>query len=150
MVDPPIRNAVPCRSSVGGAWRKIILAMVLVAPAASSRDAAAAEQWVSDPITGCEIWAADTEPAENIAIWTGSCVDGKADGVGNLVWFKNGSLLGRYHGAMRDGKIQGHGEIYHFSRQGVYDRYEGDFVDGDIEGYLVHEGANGDRLEGQF
>ena len=44
------------------------------------------------------------------AVWTGPCVDGRADGEGTLEWFLKGRRTERYSGRMEGGRITGRGE----------------------------------------
>jgi hypothetical protein len=44
------------------------------------------------------------------AVWTGPCVDGRADGEGTLEWFLKGQRTERYSGRMEGGRITGRGE----------------------------------------
>ncbi len=107
-----------------------------------------------DPTTGCQVW--DSNPAENqIARWTGPCVNGKAQGVGVLTWtwtYDEGKQASeRYEGEMRAGKAHGQGTYYTAGG----DRLEGSFVEGSLHGLgTIYFGPNshwaGDRYEGEF
>lgn len=44
------------------------------------------------------------------AVWTGPCVDGRAEGEGTLEWFLKGQRTVRYSGRMEGGRITGRGE----------------------------------------
>jgi hypothetical protein len=105
------------------------------------------ELWLQDPITGCEIWTDEIDPAGELVSWDGRCVGGKASGNGTLSWFRGGKLLGRYSGGMAFGRLHGVG-VMHYAAEEGYNRYEGEFVNGELLGPLVYEGANGDRFEG--
>lgn len=59
------------------------------------------------------------------AVWTGPCVDGRAEGDGILEWFRDGVKTVRYSGRMEDGRITGRGEL---TENGI--RYDGLWKDG--------------------
>lgn len=44
------------------------------------------------------------------AVWTGPCVDGRAEGEGTLEWFRDGKRVVRYSGRIEGGRITGRGE----------------------------------------
>lgn len=69
--------------------------------------------------------------------WTGPCVDGRAQGLGVLEWFRDGVLTVRYSGQMEGGRITGRGEL---TESGT--RYEGTWKDGDLrEGMATYSGG---------
>ena len=69
--------------------------------------------------------------------WTGPCVDGRAQGLGVLAWFRDGVLTVRYSGQMEEGRITGRGEL---TESGI--RYEGTWKDGDLrEGDATYSGG---------
>lgn len=76
--------------------------------------------------------------------WTGPCVDGRAQGLGVLEWFRDGRPTVRYSGHMEGGRITGHGEL---SESGI--RYEGTWKDGELrEGVATY--SNGQRYSGKW
>lgn len=111
-------------------------------------DAAAQENWVADPITGCQVWTPGTEDGE-IVSWTGDCVDGKAAGPGVLVWVVGGELVARYSGTMVAGKVDGFGDLA-FLRDDGYLRYNGAFRDGKLHGQGHAIGGDGASYQGDF
>ena len=59
----------------------------------------------------CAVWNGSPLP-EELATWTGPCVDGKAHGSGALVWsyIRDGAVgESRYEGNMRNGQLHGRG-----------------------------------------
>jgi len=71
------------------------------------------------------------------ATWTGPCVDGRAQGLGVLKWFRDGRLTVRYSGHMEGGRITGRGELTEY---GI--RYEGTWKDGELrEGVATYSGG---------
>ncbi len=92
----------------------------------------------------CQVHNESPVPGES-ATWSGQCVDGKAAGVGRLVW------LGSYgthvfEGPMRDGKRHGPG-TYTWAEG---DRYEGSFRDDKRQGQGTYTWADGSRYEGAW
>lgn len=78
------------------------------------------------------------------ANWTGPCVEGHAQGLGVLEWFRDGRLTVRYSGHMEGGRITGNGEL---SESGT--RYEGIWKDGELrEGVATYSG--GQRYSGKW
>ena len=47
--------------------------------------------WVTDPKTGCKITNPNPKPNETIT-WTGECRNGLAQGLGAVIWYKDGVL----------------------------------------------------------
>ena len=62
------------------------------------------------------------------AVWTGPCVDGRAEGDGTLEWFRNGERTMRYSGRMEGGRITGRGERAEYGM-----RYDGLWKDGILQ-----------------
>ena len=67
---------------------------------------AMADTWVTDSLSGCEVWLPEKEKNESVS-WSGHCVNGKANGAGVLVVFDGTRVVGRYEGSMNDGRAQG-------------------------------------------
>jgi hypothetical protein len=131
---------------------------------------ATAENCVADPKTGCQILFI-TGPNYTLteARWSGSVVDGKAEGKGKLkltLRDKNGKkFTGNAKAEMKQGKLDGavelkwsDGESFRgFCRDGKYegkgllkystgDVYEGDMDDGGRNGYGVYKRSNGEVI----
>ena len=129
-----------------------------------------ADDWIEDPVTGCMIWTDQQDSFRETATWAGACVDGKANGEGVLVWFKDDSILGRYEGSMQEGKLHGTGVLYYRPPDRIGDlqadigdrtlddgrviyHYEGTVANGDLDGrgMLYYRSERGyDRYEGEF
>ena len=110
--------------------------------------------WLRSTDSDCLIWVANTVN-ENAAIWTGSCVKGKAAGQGILTLTyreENGNVLTeRYEGSMQGGKTHRSGR-FSWSTGTIY---SGEFSDGMRHGQgLQVWGAgtpwDGNRYEGEF
>jgi hypothetical protein len=111
---------------------------------------ALAGAWVVDVKSGCQVWNPNPQLEETVA-WSGSCVNGRAQGRGTAQWLKDGNpsesdegewrdgrqtgkgtqiwSSGRYDGELSDGEPSGHGIL---TLQKL--RYEGDFRDGKPNG----------------
>lgn len=141
----------------------------LVAPVMADENG----RWLDDAITGCQVWSAETVDGESV-VWSGDCLDGKANGDGVAVFSDGAGVLIRYRGPMTAGKVDGTGSLaMRNDETGDFDFYRGEFVDGvpdgrgrieHSEGWTldgafdgafdtgvgVYEGANGDVMRGAF
>ena len=128
-----------------------LLTAALLSPASvpAAETASPGGYWTPDAITGCGLWTAKRSGPDDIASWSGDCVDERAQGPGVLSWFTPDGLLGRYTGSMVAGRAQGLAVLYYRSETG-YDRYEGRFDHGRLKGQVVLRRADGDRFEGPF
>ncbi len=100
--------------------------------------------WVVDTKSGCKVWDAVPEADETIS-WSGSCVDGMADGSGTLQYFVGGTPGTRYEGEMRGGRADGHG--VDVSPDGT--RYEGEWRNNAAHGHGIYT-KDGNRYEGDW
>lgn len=111
---------------------------------------ALADDWLTDPVTGCEIWSADAIGEGYGASWAGACVDGKIAGFGVLTFWDSDGLLGRYTGEMAAGKPHGEGSIRMRNAEGTgFDRFDGLFEDGETQGEGLFRGADGTLFFGE-
>lgn len=124
----------------------IVIATVLVLTSVSQK--VCADNWQKDPISGCAVWTDSNDPGE-IVSWSGDCRDGKAEGPGVLVIFKDGQLRGRYAGPMVVGKATGIGTVDYREGDGFL-HYEGEVKDYALEGYGNMTYPDGGVYEGQF
>lgn len=126
------------------------LAVALGSGCLLASPAFAADYWAADGITGCEVWS-DTPTDNVIATWSGPCEDGKAIGIGSLVWIEGGDLLGTYRGGMRGGKFNGPGRlVVKAEAEDGFDELEAIFVDGEPTGPGAVATAKGERFDGTF
>ena len=105
-------------------------------------------RWYKDPKTGCQIWGSFPLPNPTLT-WSGSCLDGKANGIGTLRWYEyNGKSgkHGKHVGQFKDGKANGQGTCTWSSGA----KYVGQFKDDKIHGQGTLTSANGDRYIGQW
>lgn len=106
------------------------------------------ELWLSDPISGCQVWGGDDPAAaSDVVSWSGSCRDGRAHGHGVLSWFAEGTLLGRYEGEMFSGRLDGEGEL-HYRFEDGFAHIQTHFENGRPNGRTAIRYANGDRFRG--
>ena len=106
--------------------------------------------WVADAKSGCQVWNPNPQLEETVA-WSGSCLNGRAEGRGTVQWVRGGVAgeidegdwrdgrqvnkgtqswsSGRYEGELAEGEPNGHG-VLTLRRL----RYEGDFRDGKPNG----------------
>ena len=136
-----ITRCLPCAS----------LALALAALFHPLRTSAAGPpdtNWVKDPITGCAVWTGHPTGKE-MPSWSGSCQDGKAEGLGVLCWFADGKLTTRFTGTMVAGKAQGSGQLDFWLDNG-YAHYAGEMKDSQMHGRGVLVLPDGIRAEGDF
>ncbi len=126
-------------------------ALPVAALLALTGDQAAAEEWLKDPVTGCEIWSAgDVVPNEG-ATWSGACEGGKASGQGILIFWDDKGLEARYEGETLMGKVHGRGKLeFRNDEDGGFDTYTGHFQEGEPHGEGVLAKSNGYRFEGEL
>jgi len=96
----------------------------------------------------CSVWNAYPQEDETVT-WSGTCVNGKAEGYGEEIWRYTQAgerRRERYVGTMRGGKAHGRGMIDLANG----DRYDGEWKDNLQDGQGVFTFANGDRYEGGF
>lgn len=140
------RNKEPPRRRCRGFSALRLAALVPLAFA--SQPVTSEPLWLSDPVSGCRIWAGDDPAAvDDIVSWSGNCHDGTAAGQGVLSWFADGALLGRYEGEMLDGRLEGRGRLAYRLEDG-FGVLVGDFEDGLPHGKVSLRYANGDRFRG--
>jgi hypothetical protein len=82
----------------------VALAFALLA---SASGIARAGDWIADAKTGCKVWDPHPSPGES-ASWSGSCVQGFAEGKGLLDWLRGGKPyerdVGEWHGGRQTGE----------------------------------------------
>ncbi|MCC7045430.1 MAG: hypothetical protein IT562_01835 [Alphaproteobacteria bacterium] len=87
-------------STVGRAMTGALVVMMAAAPGLAS-------VWVKDPQSGCATSNPFPNPNESIR-WFGNCRDGKLDGRGTLVWYRDGAETERNEGSFKDGELDGY------------------------------------------
>lgn len=107
--------------------RALTGALVVMTAAASGWAAV----WVKDPQSGCATSNPFPNPNESIK-WFGNCRDGKLDGRGTLVWYRDGNETERNEGYFKDGELDGYAAT----------KYP--------EGYVVHGQYKQGQRHGQF
>jgi len=123
-------------------------------------------QWLKDG--ACALFSADAHPGDSVS-WTGSCVDGYAQGLGTATFTHGGqaqSFTATFvHGVIPDGHVisrWGQGWSYdgetvggRFHGAGILttdasDRFDGQWSDGKMTGFGVLLRANGERYAGDW
>jgi hypothetical protein len=122
--------------------------------------------WLKDG--ACALFSADAHPGDSVS-WTGSCVDGYAEGLGTATFTHDGqaqSFTATFvHGLIPDGHVisrWGRGWSYdgetvggRFNGAGILttdasDRFDGQWSDGKMTGFGVLLRANGERYAGDW
>jgi len=123
-------------------------------------------QWLKDG--ACSLFSADAVPGDTVS-WTGTCVDGYAEGLGTATFTHEGqtqSFTANFvHGVIPDGHVitrWGQGWSYdgetiggRFNGPGILttdrsDRFDGSWNDGKMNGFGVLLRANGERYAGDW
>ena len=109
-----------------------------------------ADSWVADSKTGCQIGWVSGSYNVTAASWSGSSVDGKAEGKGALtvtIRNKDGKeLQGQGDAEMKAGKLDGKASLKWSSG----DSYDGYYKSGRCEGKGVYKFPNGDTYDGDW
>lgn len=126
------------------------------------------DEWVVCNTQGCKVL--DPYYSDGVTMkWEGPCVNGKANGYGKLIKFKDGKYESTYEGEYKNGLREGEGKFSHKSGSvleckfingqaigyGKYDLGEGNYYQGEIVNYRKHgKGimtfANGAKFDGFF
>lgn len=132
----------------------------------ASAEEPAKGQWLKDG--ACAVLSADAQPGDTVK-WTGSCVDGYAEGLGTATFTHDGkdqSFTANFtHGVIPDGHVitrwgpgwsyEGETVAGRFNGLGVLttdanDRFEGQWAAGKMTGFGVMLRANGERYTGNW
>ena len=105
----------------------------------------APSDWLTDAKTGCKVFNFNPQPNEAIE-YSGNCVDGFAEGVGTVIWKRDGAIFEKYEGTFKKGKSYGQGTLTYKSGN----RYEGEIKDGNRNGYGVWTFVTGEKYVGEF
>ena len=149
-----------------------LLLLVIAIVIFGGATALAAESWAADPVTGTRVGIVHDVYTIVAASWSGSAVDGKADGSGKLTMtvkgkdgktytftgdaeMKAGIINGRvaikwstgdsFDGTYRDSKME---KGIHRNAKG--DVYEGDFKNNYYDGYGIYKFPDGGIYEGEW
>jgi hypothetical protein len=125
------------------AGRVVFASVLWLGFSASGIRPSQAGDFVADAISGCKVWNPHPLPDE-AAKWSGACVNGLAQGRGNLQWSRNNKPHEKDEGEWNEGRQQGRGMQDWFSG-----RYNGELRDGEPHGsgVLTLQSA---RYEGEF
>lgn len=118
--------------------------------ATGSNPTAATESWATDPNTGCRIDWVSEEFTLVAASWTGTVIDGKADGQGTLsvtIRNKAGNITkGNSEAEMKVGKLDGKVSI----KWSDGESYDGYYKEGQREGKGIQKLADGISYDGEW
>jgi hypothetical protein len=85
--------------------KKLIVCILL-----STAFQANASEWIIDLKNNCQVW--NPSPHENESVeWMGECINNKAEGRGELLWFVNGIAIEKNIGEWQDGKMKRGGKV---------------------------------------
>ena len=87
--------------------------------------------FITDGNTGCKVWNPNPKSVETI-VWSGSCVNGLAQGHGKLQWLQNDKTYETDEGEWSSGRQVGHG-----SQAWPLGRYDGEIVNSEPNGQGV-------------
>jgi len=104
---------------------------------------AAADEWITDTKSGCQVLNQDPQPGETVE-WSGACQKGKASGYGIMQWYVNGNAGNKYVGEYSNGKRNGKSKKT--VSNGSY--FDGYYVDNKKSGFGVEFIANGFMTRG--
>lgn len=131
--------------------RILLLNLMLCTGACVFSAQAFADTWVKDPTRDCTVWSGDDGSAEEVMTWTGSCVDGKAIGLGVLVVHDKDGLALVFNGEMNGGKADGVGTLkFRDSETDGFNYYIGGFEDSKPMGRGIYDSSEGWTLEAFF
>jgi hypothetical protein len=98
---------------------------------------------VADPHSGCKVWNPHPVGGETVD-WSGSCVDGLAQGPGSLQWMRDGRVMEKDDGEWNQGRQTGPG-----TQDWNSGRYQGELAGGEPSGQGVMTLQRA-RYEGAF
>lgn len=102
------------------------------------------DKWV-DCGNGCQLL--DPYYSEGVTFkWNGSAVNGKANGYGTAIKYKNGEYESTYEGYYKNGIREGKGKFTHADGSVK----QGTFVNGQLIGFGTMDSENGETYEGNF
>ena len=118
------------------------LALALGCPVASAQSIPQGT-FIADGNAGCKVWNPNPKSVETI-VWSGSCVNGFAQGHGELQWLQNDKIYETDEGEWIAGRQVGHG-----SQAWPLGRYDGEIVNSEPngQGVLTLKTA---RYDGEF
>lgn len=103
--------------------------------------------FIADPASGCKVWNSNPNAGETIR-YEGACVDGYAQGKGEVSWFVDGRKMEVDTGSFARGQLEGRASLVFFC--GDEGRFDGVFRDGKKNGAGVETNKKGFRYEGGY
>ncbi len=104
-----------------------------------------APAWVKDAKSGCATSNPYPNPNETIT-WFGNCRDGKLDGRGTLVWYRDGKETERNEGTFKQGEMDGYAVTTYPEGYTVHGQYK----QGQRHGQFMTVRASGDYVRATY
>ena len=105
----------------------------------------APDGWIVDTVSGCATSNPQPTAGESIR-WFGNCSDGKLNGHGTLIWYRDGHEVERNDGGFRGGEL--HGEVVTTFDDGTY--IVGEYLDGQRNGNFMIRRSDGSHLHALY
>lgn len=110
-----------------------------------------ADTWLKDPSRDCSVWTDSTAEDGETATWSGSCIEGKASGLGVMVVHDKQGLLAVFSGEMSGGKASGFGTLrFRNDDSGGFNTYLGTFDENKPWGEGIFQSSEGWELDAFF
>lgn len=106
---------------------------------------ASATPWIKDAANECAIWNPNPKKHESI-IWKGDIKNGKAHGLGTVIWKVKGIQTEKAEGNWIEGRL--HGSAVWQNVNGSI--YEGQWKNGQKDGYGIYTWPNGTKFIGLY
>ena len=122
---------------------KVLIASALWLSLSAAYGQPQAGDFVADVKSGCKVWNPHPQSNETVN-WSGNCVNGLAQGRGNLQWLNNSKPYEKDQGEWNEGRQSGRG-----TQDWGSGRYDGELVNGEPQGRGVLT-LRSARYEGEF
>ncbi|WIY24267.1 OmpA family protein [Parasedimentitalea psychrophila] len=146
-IDPIASNL----STEGKALNRRVTFVLIDEDEAGQATAGPDGSWLRDPLTNCMIWTSGDSVTGEGATWTGSCINGMANGRGSLIYWDAKGFETRYDGDVLNGKADGVGKVWYRNDDGSgFESIEGTFKSGEPIGNVLVLSSNGYSFEGEL
>ena len=98
--------------------------------------------WLLDTRSGCRMWDWHPDPKDR-AVWSGTCLGGKKEGRGTVLWSEHGQAIDRFEGTFRKGKREGFGRYVWTPEASFEGQYANDVPNGFGTATLLGESFSG-------
>jgi S1-C subfamily serine protease/antitoxin component YwqK of YwqJK toxin-antitoxin module len=125
--------------------RNILLFILLIVFTSTIYGQTLKDEWVVCNNQGCKLL--DPYYSDGVTMkWEGSCFNGKANGYGKLIKYKDGEYESTYEGEYKNGIREGKGKFQHVSKTIL----ECDFINGQAIGFGTYDLDDGNKYIGQI